>query len=200
MRYAVTGSLAASLLAPVAPPRLAMVYVAAVEPVVEALKLRPAEAGINVMLLLPFDEIVFERTSQVQGLTLAAPSQVAADLLGSPGRGPNEAEAVCSPSRQRVMSDADVLYIVARRALLDALEALGAQRSALILVGAQAIYLHTGQADLAVAVYTTDADLVVEPGALADAPKIGDLMYRRASNAEPRWAAGCAAARPGRQK
>jgi hypothetical protein len=92
--YAVTGSLAASLLAPVAPPRLAMVYVAAVEPVVEALKLRPAEAGINVMLLLPFDEIVFERTSQVQGLTLAAPSQVAADLLGSPGRGPNEAESV----------------------------------------------------------------------------------------------------------
>lgn len=94
VRYAVTGSLAASLLAPVAPPRLAMVYVAAVEPVVEALKLRPADAGINVMLLLPFDEIVFERTSQVQGLTLAAPSQVAADLLGSPGRGPNEAEAV----------------------------------------------------------------------------------------------------------
>jgi hypothetical protein len=94
VRYAVTGSLAASLLAPVAPPRLAMVYVAAVEPVVEALKLRPADAGVNVMLLLPFDEIVFERTSQIQGLTLAAPSQVAADLLGSPGRGPNEAEAV----------------------------------------------------------------------------------------------------------
>jgi hypothetical protein len=75
------------------------------------------------------------------------------------------------------MSEADVLYIVARRALLDALEALGAHRPALILVGAQAIYLHTGQADLAVAVYTTDADLVVEPGALGDAPKIGDLMH-----------------------
>ena len=71
------------------------------------------------------------------------------------------------------MSEADVLYIVARRALLDALEALGAQRSALILVGAQAIYLHTGQANLAVAVYTTDADLVVEPGAL--------LMHRRSA-------------------
>jgi len=75
------------------------------------------------------------------------------------------------------MSEADVLYIAARRALLDALEALGAHRSALILVGAQAIYLHTGQADLAVAVYTTDADLVVEPRALRDAPKIGDLMH-----------------------
>jgi len=75
------------------------------------------------------------------------------------------------------MSEADVLYIVARRALLDALDALGAHRSALILVGAQAIYLHTGQADLAVAVYATDADLVVEPGALRDAPKTGDLMH-----------------------
>lgn len=75
------------------------------------------------------------------------------------------------------MSETDILYIVARHALLDALEALGAHRPALILVGAQAIYLHTGQADLAVAVYTTDADLVVEPRALGDAPKIGDLMH-----------------------
>lgn len=94
VRYAVTGSLAASLLAPVAPPRLAMIYVDAMEPVVEALRLRPADAGINVMLLLPYDDVVFERTSRVQNLTLAAPSQVAVDLLGSPGRGPNEAEAV----------------------------------------------------------------------------------------------------------
>jgi hypothetical protein len=38
----------------------------------------------------------------------------------------------------------DPLYILARAALLDALEALGAQREAAILVGAQAIYLHTG--------------------------------------------------------
>jgi hypothetical protein len=74
------------------------------------------------------------------------------------------------------MSEADVLYIVARRALLDALDALGAHRSALVLVGAQAIYLHTGQGDLAVAVHTTDADLVVEPGALGHTPKIGDVM------------------------
>ena len=71
-----------------------MIYVDAMDPVVEALKLRRAEAGINVMLLLPYDEVVFERTTQVGGLTLAAPSQVAADLLGSPGRGPSEAEAM----------------------------------------------------------------------------------------------------------
>ena len=63
------------------------------------------------------------------------------------------------------MSEPDDLYFIARRALLDALEALGAHRSALILVGAQAIYLYTGLGDLAVAVHTTDADLVVDPAA-----------------------------------
>lgn len=42
------------------------------------------------------------------------------------------------------------LYIVARTVLLDALDALGEQRDAVVLVGAQAIYLHTGDADIAV--------------------------------------------------
>lgn len=42
------------------------------------------------------------------------------------------------------------LYIVARTVLLDALDALGEQRDAVVLVGAQAIYLHAGDADIAV--------------------------------------------------
>ena len=50
----------------------------------------------------------------------------------------------------------DELYVMARRVLLDALEALGAHRDAIILVGAQAVYLRVGEADLAVAPYTTD--------------------------------------------
>jgi hypothetical protein len=44
----------------------------------------------------------------------------------------------------------DPIYIVARAALLDALDALADQRGAVILVGAQAIYLHTGDADIAI--------------------------------------------------
>jgi hypothetical protein len=44
----------------------------------------------------------------------------------------------------------DELYTVARTVLLDALEALGEHRKALVLVGAQAIYLRVGEADLAV--------------------------------------------------
>ena len=38
----------------------------------------------------------------------------------------------------------DERYVIARRVLLDALEALGEHREATILVGAQAIYLHAG--------------------------------------------------------
>lgn len=45
-----------------------------------------------------------------------------------------------------------------------------------MLVGAQAIYLHTGDADLAVAEYTTDADFTVSPADLAEAPLLADLL------------------------
>lgn len=70
----------------------------------------------------------------------------------------------------------DPLYVRARAALLDAIDALAAHRDALVLVGAQAIYLHTGNADLAVAEYTTDADFTVSPADLADTPLLADLL------------------------
>ena len=60
----------------------------------------------------------------------------------------------------------DKIYVDARRALLDALEALGPNAKACVLVGAQAIYLHTGEADLAVAVRTKDGDLAIDPRSL----------------------------------
>jgi hypothetical protein len=46
------------------------------------------------MLLVPFDEIVFDRTRIEDGVTYVAPSQAAADLLTSTGRSPAEGEAV----------------------------------------------------------------------------------------------------------
>lgn len=67
----------------------------------------------------------------------------------------------------------DPLYAKAREVLLDALEALDTHRSSLVLVGAQAIYLHTGEADIAVAPFTTDADVIIDPGGLAAHPIIG---------------------------
>ena len=42
------------------------------------------------------------------------------------------------------MSDGGELYVLARCVLLDALEALGAHRHAVVLVGAQAVYLRVG--------------------------------------------------------
>lgn len=70
------------------------------------------------------------------------------------------------------------LYIVARTVLLDALDALDQQRDAVVLVGAQAIYLHTGDADIAVPAFTTDGDLVIEPARLKDEPKLAEAMAR----------------------
>ena len=70
------------------------------------------------------------------------------------------------------------LYVAAREVLLDALDALGEQREALILAGAQAIYIHTGAADLAVAEFTTDGDLVVNPEKLKTQPRLSEAMER----------------------
>ena len=70
----------------------------------------------------------------------------------------------------------DEQYVRARRVLLDALEALEDQRDAIILVGAQAIYLHVGDADLAVAPFTTDADRALDPEGLPPNPKFADTM------------------------
>jgi hypothetical protein len=70
------------------------------------------------------------------------------------------------------------LYVAAREVLLDALDALSEQREALILAGAQAIYIHTGAADLAVAEFTTDGDLVVNPEQLKAQPRLSEAMER----------------------
>jgi hypothetical protein len=47
-----------------------------------------------VLLLSPFDSAVYEHTWERDGLVFTAPSQVAVDLLSSPGRGPAEADAL----------------------------------------------------------------------------------------------------------
>ena len=92
LRYAATGSLGSASVAPVAPARLAVLFVDDMEVAADRLELRPAEAGANVILAEPFDPVVYERCREQGGITYVAPSQNAADLLTSPGRGPNEAE------------------------------------------------------------------------------------------------------------
>lgn len=70
----------------------------------------------------------------------------------------------------------DPRYVLARTVLLDALEALGDQRSAVIVVGAQAVYLHTGTIDLGVPEFTLDADITIDPALLLDVPEIEAAM------------------------
>lgn len=90
--YAVTGSLAAVRKAPIAPPRLATIYVAEIDLAAEKLGLRRTERGPNVLLAEPFDPVVFARSTREEGITYAALSQVGPDLLTGPGRGPQEGE------------------------------------------------------------------------------------------------------------
>lgn len=68
--------------------------------------------------------------------------------------------------------------MLARRVLLDALDAIGNHRDAVVLVGAQAVYLRVGEADLAVAAFTTDGDLAIDPATLADAPPLEHALLR----------------------
>lgn len=77
-----------------------------------------------------------------------------------------------------VVGAPDPEYVKARRVLLDALESLAPHDGALVLVGAQAIYLQVGASHLAVAPHTTDADLVIRPSELADSPLLGEVLAR----------------------
>ena len=67
-------------------------------------------------------------------------------------------------------------YVLARSVLLDALGALDRHLDALVLVGAQAVYIHTGDAELIVVPTTTDADLVVYPARLFGEPLLEDAL------------------------
>ena len=91
-RYAMSGSVATQPYAPYAEARLGLVY--AKDPAMLALDLglRPVESGANVILAAPRSPVVFERTSIWRDVTIVAPSQAVADLLGSPGRNPAEGE------------------------------------------------------------------------------------------------------------
>ena len=79
---------------PIAPARIATLYVSEVTRAAEELGLRETDAGANVMLLEPFDPVVFDRTIERDGLRCVAPSQLAVDLLTGPGREPSQGEGI----------------------------------------------------------------------------------------------------------
>ena len=67
-------------------------------------------------------------------------------------------------------------YVTARAVLLDALDALEHLRHAIILVGAQAVYVHTHvvDTDFAVSPFTFDADLALDPALLDSKSEIAE--------------------------
>src|SRR5680860_307554 len=78
---------------------------------------------------------------------------------------------------------------MARTGLLDALDALESHLGALVIVGAQAIYLHTGPTEIALAEYTTDGDVAVDPDLLSSAPLIEEAMRAAGFTPDPRSSA-----------
>jgi hypothetical protein len=92
-KCAVTGGLAASWVSPsAAPSRTVTIFVENIPEAAEAMGLRQAESGTNVILVEPFDEVVFERTRERDGTRFVALSQLCADLLTGAGRDPAEGE------------------------------------------------------------------------------------------------------------
>ena len=74
--------------------------------------------------------------------------------------------------------DSPGLLVRARAGLLDALQALEGQRDALVVIGAQAVYLRTGELDVALAPATNDSDFSLDPRLLNDDPRIEQAMRR----------------------
>ncbi|MCR6711855.1 MAG: hypothetical protein NVV57_03780 [Demequina sp.] len=74
------------------------------------------------------------------------------------------------------MANLEPEYVVARRVLLDGLQALEPHLPNLVLVGAQAVYVRASETELLVPLMTTDGDLTVDTDALADEPEIGESL------------------------
>lgn len=91
---AVTGSFAAVRRSPVAAPALLMLYTDQPQRVARSLDLLPADQGANVVLLQPYDPVVWKRNEVVDGVTFVADSQAAADCLTGTGRMPAEGQAL----------------------------------------------------------------------------------------------------------
>ena len=92
LRCAATGAFAAQRFDPIALARTAALYVEDANETADRLGLREADAGANVVLLEPFDPVVFDREITRDGLRCVAPSQLAVDLLTGPGREPPQGE------------------------------------------------------------------------------------------------------------
>jgi hypothetical protein len=97
LNHRLTGSIAAEKVNPVAPVKQAAIYVENINVAATKLRLHPVETGANVILLEPRDPLLLTSRLWLNGpLKLTGLSQICADLLTGPGRGPSEADALLS--------------------------------------------------------------------------------------------------------
>lgn len=83
-----------------------------------------------------------------------------------------------------------MVMIEARTGLLDVLDALDSQRKSVVLVGAQAIYLHTSNFKSPVAEFTKDADLAFLPELLSSSPLIEEALTEAGFVCDPKGQPG----------
>jgi hypothetical protein len=100
-RYAVTGSFAASKLVSVVAPEIAVVFSEDPERLAGTTRLRPVRNGGNVVIPLPYDEVVFRQTWMSDGVVYCSPAQIVMDCRNGFGRMPAEADAVIEWMRKR---------------------------------------------------------------------------------------------------
>jgi hypothetical protein len=90
----VSGSFAAARLAPIAAPRLLVVYTTNPRVLATDLELLPAETGADTVFIRPENDTEFVGATRDRGIAWAATSQVALDCLTGNGRMPSEGEAL----------------------------------------------------------------------------------------------------------
>lgn len=100
-RWAVTGSYASNRLVSVTAPEIAVVYTDDPERLADAVRLRPTKTGGNVVIAVPYDPIVYQRTWEEDGVVFASLAQVAIDCLTGFARMPAEGDALLDWMRQR---------------------------------------------------------------------------------------------------
>jgi hypothetical protein len=92
--YALTGRAGAAALLNTALPAVVAAYVDNADRVAGLIGATPTAEGANLLLVEPFDPFVFDGIWERAGLKYAAPSQITADLLGSPAPAPDQAAAL----------------------------------------------------------------------------------------------------------
>lgn len=93
-QYALTGTYAAIGLQQVADSMSMFIYSEDKSALAKELGLREVETGGDVFINTPDYKLVYQRTRQFDSLTTVSAAQIAIDLLGGPGRNPEEGRAL----------------------------------------------------------------------------------------------------------